>query len=53
MKTQRVTVPLDCPLPNRDWYKRPNGLWASREWTAERKAQAKQAAVKTRIVAVR
>jgi len=30
---------LDNPLPNRDWYIE-NGLWRSREWTPERKAEA-------------
>lgn len=41
-----VKVPLSYPLPNRDWYQLPNGLWASRPWTPETRAIAEAARYK-------
>ena len=32
-------VPMDYPLPRRDWYKTSNG-WASREWSRDEYAWA-------------
>jgi len=39
------TVPLQYPLPNREWYRTAHG-WASREWTAAAKRQAEAGRVK-------
>ena len=35
-----VKIPLTYPLPPRDWFKTPEGLWASREWTLVRRKAA-------------
>lgn len=43
-----IKLPLTYPLPNREWYKRPNGLWASREWQPAAKQVAEAARYKWR-----
>jgi len=47
-KTQQV--PLDYPLPNRNWKQGENGLWHSKEWTPEEKRKAEEGRYKLKPI---